>query len=54
MAEAKTEKCAHQNCSCTAAEGSRYCSPACETQEVSSGSGCECGHSGCKGALAAA
>lgn len=54
MADTSNEKCAHENCTCAAAEGSRYCCPACEASKSSPGQACSCGHSGCKGALAAA
>ena len=42
-----TKKCAHPACSCSAKEGSLYCSTFCagvgETPDVE----CKCGHAGC-------
>jgi hypothetical protein len=48
------KKCAHESCTCTAEEGSQYCSTACEASKDGSQSTCGCGHSGCKAAAVAA
>jgi len=44
---AQTEKCAHPNCTCPPAEGSKYCSPYCENAKDIAEAFCECGHAGC-------
>jgi hypothetical protein len=54
MADDETKKCAHELCSCVAAEGSKYCSLSCEESKDTTEIACECGHPGCKGAVAAA
>lgn len=54
MADDKNQKCAHKLCSCTAAEGSKYCSPNCEAAKDTTELACGCGHPGCKGAVRAA
>lgn len=46
---ADTKKCAHDRCSCTAAEGSKYCSPICEDSKDTTTMGCDCPHPGCSG-----
>src|SRR5262249_46836174 len=46
---ADNKKCAHPNCSCTVADGRKYCSPQCETMEHTPEVDCKCGHAGCKG-----
>ncbi len=54
MTDTQNKKCAAESCTCTAREGSQYCSLACEASKGTSQSACGCGHEGCKGALAAA
>jgi metallothionein len=54
MPDTKEQKCAHENCTCTAAEGSKYCSANCEAAKGTTDLACGCGHPGCKGAVAAA
>jgi len=46
MAE-KKDKCAHPGCECSVAEGSKYCSPYCESVGSRVSIACECGHAGC-------
>ncbi len=43
---AQNKKCAHPPCSCTAAEGSRYCSVECEAMEKTPDLDCLCPHAG--------
>jgi hypothetical protein len=45
-----TKKCAHETCTCTAAEGSDYCSTFCKDLKGVTTLECECGHPGCSGA----
>ena len=52
MDDNKQNKCAHSNCSCTAAQDSKYCSSHCETAKGSSQISCECGHPNCAGRIA--
>jgi hypothetical protein len=47
MAEAK--KCAHEGCSCMAAEGSKYCSEYCQDSKGFTTLSCDCKHPGCTG-----
>lgn len=54
MTDTRKNKCAHELCSCTAAEGSKYCSPNCEAAKDTTDLACGCGHSGCTGKVAAA
>jgi hypothetical protein len=54
MRETRRSKCAHDLCSCTAAEGSKYCSPNCEAAKDTTDIACGCGHSGCSSKAAAA
>ena len=44
------KKCAHESCSCTAPDGEKYCSAACEAAKDITQLACQCGHSGCSGA----
>jgi hypothetical protein len=53
MEKAKGQ-CAHPNCSCSAASGSKYCSPYCESAKNRDEISCDCGHRGCKGNVAKA
>ncbi len=46
MADEK-KKCAHEGCSCLAAEGSKYCSLFCEDAKGMTTIKCDCGHVGC-------
>jgi hypothetical protein len=54
-ADRSDNQCAHALCSCTAAEGSDYCSAQCgaagdsDTLTIA----CECGHTGCAAEIAA-
>ncbi len=50
--DATITKCAGSSCSCPAPEGSKYCSPHCETSEKIAEISCNCGHAGCSGNLA--
>jgi hypothetical protein len=50
----KENKCAHELCSCLAAEDSKYCSPNCEAAKDTTDLACGCGHPGCEGNVAAA
>jgi hypothetical protein len=52
MSKVNTNKCEHENCSCTVTDGGDYCSPHCETMKDSQEIACECGHSGCSGEVA--
>jgi hypothetical protein len=47
MAEKKTAKCAHPGCNCPAAQGSKYCSPYCESSGSRMSIACNCGHGEC-------
>ncbi len=47
MAEQK--KCAHEGCSCMAAEESKYCSQYCEDTKDVTVLSCDCKHPGCEG-----
>jgi len=48
MAEKKAERCLRPGCECPAAEGSKYCSPYCESVPINHlATSCECGHTGC-------
>ena len=48
MAEKKAEKCAHPECNCQAAAGSKYCSPYCESAPINHlPDACDCGHMVC-------
>jgi hypothetical protein len=49
MSPANRNKCQHGNCSCTVADGGKYCSPHCETMKDSQEIACECGHPRCSG-----
>jgi hypothetical protein len=53
--ETRDNVCAHKGCSCPANDDSKYCSAACETAENNDTTAiaCGCGHSGCKGEIAA-
>jgi hypothetical protein len=42
-------KCAHENCSCPAAPGSKYCSPSCESAKDTAEITCTCEHPECAG-----
>ena len=44
---AKTEKCAHPNCTCPAGADSKYCSPYCEAAKDTTEIFCDCGHGSC-------
>lgn len=46
MAE-ETKKCAHEPCTCMAAEKSKYCSQFCEDSKGVTALKCDCGHAGC-------
>lgn len=43
------KKCAHQNCSCIAPHGQKYCSQVCEDSAGTTTLGCDCPHPGCSG-----
>lgn len=45
------KKCAHEGCSCIAAEGSKYCSTYCADSVGKTTLGCDCPHAGCGGKL---
>ena len=45
----ETKKCAHPPCSCTVSDGSKYCSPYCESARDRTEINCGCEHQGCKG-----
>jgi len=50
MDEKKTKKCIRPGCECPAAEGSKYCSPECQSVSIDRlTSACNCGHSECTG-----
>ena len=44
-----TKKCANVACSCTPANGEKFCSPHCEGIKGAVEIVCECGHPGCRG-----
>jgi hypothetical protein len=44
-----TKKCAHEMCTCTVADGAKYCSTSCEDSIGVTTLGCDCGHMMCKG-----
>ena len=44
---AQKDKCAHPNCTCPAAEGSKYCSTYCSDAKDTTEVFCECGHADC-------
>jgi hypothetical protein len=48
---ATQRKCAHPPCSCTAPEGSKYCSVECQAMEKTPDLECTCPHAGCKGKI---
>lgn len=50
----KKNKCAHQLCTCLAADDSKYCSPNCEAAKALTDIECGCGHPGCKGGVGTA
>ncbi len=50
MSEVK--KCAHPTCSCTVAEGEKYCSEICADSTGVTALGCDCKHPACAGELA--
>ncbi len=41
------KKCAHETCTCMAADGSQYCSTFCQDSKGITTLDCDCGHSGC-------
>jgi hypothetical protein len=43
------KKCAHPICTCTVAEGQKYCSQICEDSVGVTEIGCDCKHPGCGG-----
>jgi hypothetical protein len=45
------DKCAHPNCTCSAANDSKYCSPHCESARDTLEISCKCGHPGCGGTV---
>ena len=45
---ADKKKCAHQGCTCMAAEGSNYCSTVCEDSKSMTTLKCDCGHPACE------
>jgi len=47
------KKCSHSACSCTVADGEKYCSAACEAAKDVTELACQCGHAGCNGAAIA-
>jgi hypothetical protein len=49
MADEK-KKCAHETCSCMAADDSKYCSTFCEDSAGTTTLKCDCGHAGCEAA----
>jgi hypothetical protein len=44
----ENKKCAHENCSCMAEPGSKYCSLYCEDSKAFHTLSCGCGHEACK------
>ena len=51
MGDKDKNRCAHPGCSCLATEGSKYCSPHCETVKSGVEISCECGHPQCAGKI---
>ena len=51
MTRDKSQRCAHEACTCHAPEGDTYCSESCREAAASTpGHGkheCQCGHAGC-------
>lgn len=45
------KECKHPGCSCTAQEGSDYCSQYCHDARDTTEIACNCGHTGCKSGL---
>lgn len=43
------KKCAHEACSCIAADGKKYCSETCEAAKDVTELACQCNHPGCSG-----
>ena len=43
------KKCAHENCSCIAPKGEKYCSTICADSAGTTTLGCDCDHPGCTG-----
>ena len=43
------KKCSNPACSCTTADGSKYCSTHCEAIAGKTEVMCTCGHPGCRG-----
>jgi len=41
------KKCAHAACSCTVADGKKFCSQICEDSAAYTGIKCDCKHPGC-------
>ena len=52
MADKNT--CAHPNCTCAPAEGSKYCSDYCKDAKDTTEIFCECGHATCAAEVHAA
>jgi hypothetical protein len=51
IAMSEVKKCAHPTCSCTVAEGEKYCSEICADSTGVTALGCDCKHPACAGEL---
>ncbi len=45
----ENQKCAHPACSCSVADGKKYCSPVCEDAKGMTELTCQCEHGNCTG-----
>ncbi len=43
----ETQKCAHASCTCTVADGAKYCCQLCEDSKDVTELSCDCKHAGC-------